>query len=342
MGDTWAERTTTRLLNAVPGYSGYRAKEDRRDADKSVRNRLAEELGSRAERIERIAAGLANQRKLSEVGPVNDLATSVRYLRDRINTASYGYGGLFSNRDINADVLDQIRLFDESLFASVDLIDGAVSTLEQTVTSGGDLGSTVAAAKVIVNNAGDRFDLRSRVVESATPVSPAEVSSALDVLKSPEERKAAASPPAAYELHDRDAIAILGDNFVVDARIDIEATSGFYRIFRIDVAPDHWLLVPKLRNQPFATLIATQQTYAPAPKPMIGTETYTIDASGHGSGDMVGIGGQTGRRPLAYTLLRGETDPTLRAIVLQWGSEQQVLTGRDVHPDDVEIFGKPT
>lgn len=111
--------------------------------------------------------------------------------------------------------------------------------------------------------ANGRFDLRSRVVESAAPASPEEVNSALDVLKTPEERKAAASPPAAYELHDRDAIAVLGDNFVVDARIDIEASSGFFRIFRIDVAPDRWLLVPKVRDQPFATLIASKDAYSP-------------------------------------------------------------------------------
>ncbi len=342
MGDTWAEEKTTSFLHSIPGYSGYRDKENRRDADKAVRNRLAEELANRAERVESIATGLANQRRIAEIGPVNDLASNIRYLRDRINTASYGYGGLFSNRDINASVLDQIRLFDESLFASLDRIDATLTAIDQAVSTGGDIAAAAVAARIAVTEANGRFDLRNRVVESASPASPEEVSSALDVLKTPEERKLAGSPPAAYELHDRDAIAVLGDNFVVDARIDIEASSGFFRIFRIDVAPDRWLLVPKVREQPFASLIASRDTYTPAPTPTIGDSTFVVEASGHGSGDLVGIGGQTGRRPLAYTLLRGESEPGKRAVVLQWGAEQQVLVGNEVHPDDVEIFGKPT
>jgi len=342
MDETWAEQKRTGFLNSLPGYSGYRDKENRRDADKAVRNRLVDELATRAKRVESIATSLANQRRISEVGPVNDLATEIRYLRDRINTASYGYGGLFSNRDINAAVLDQIRLFDESLFASLDRIDAALSAIDLSVSSGGDIAATAAAAKATLNEANGRFDLRSRVVESAAPASPEEMSSALDVLKTPEERKAAASPPAAYELHDRDAIAVLGDNYVVDARIDIEASSGFFRIFRIDVAPDRWLLVPKVRDQPFATLIASKDAYSPAATPTIGDSTFLVEASGHGSGDLVGVGGQTGRLPLAYTLLRGESEPSKRAVVLQWGTEQQILVGNEVHPDDIEIFGKPT
>jgi hypothetical protein len=39
------------------------------------------------------------------------------------------------------------------------------------------------------------------------------------------------------------------------------------------------------------------------------------------------------------TILTGAADPSQRAVVLDWGSEQQVFVGKEVHPDDVEIYG---
>src|SRR5262245_52902806 len=75
-------------LDRVPGYRGYRAKEDRRDADRRVRDRIAADLDGRAERVEAVARTLANQRRIAEIGPVDELAKSIRHLIDRVRTAS--------------------------------------------------------------------------------------------------------------------------------------------------------------------------------------------------------------------------------------------------------------
>lgn len=74
----------------------------------------------------------------------------------------------------------------------------------------------------------------------------------------------------------------------------------------------------------------------------IGTNAFTVTSTGTGTGEVIGAGGETGRRPVAYTLLAGESEPNARAVVLHWGAEQQVFAGSLVHPDDVEVFGKPS
>jgi hypothetical protein len=340
MRETRAERAATRFLNAIPGYSGYKDKESRRDADRAVRDRLFATLNQLAERVERVAQKLADQRRIREVAPVNAFAGAIRLLANRINTATYGYGGLFGSRDVNSAVLDQLRLFDESLFAGIEQLDAAVSNLE----SAGDeaIASVTADGQRTVDTLSARFELRNRVVDSAVPATPEQMSDVLAVLQSPEEREAAQAPPPAYELHDRDALSVLAENYVVDARIDIESASGFFRLFRVDLSPDKWLFVPKQRGTPYALISPTTDPYTPAPQATIGSEAFDIESSGTGSGDVVGAGGQTGRRPVAYTLLRGSSDSTKRAVVLQWGTDQQVYVGNDVHPDDVEIFGKPS
>src|SRR5215212_4414081 len=103
------------LLQSVPGYRGYKSKEERRDSDRRVRERVATAFAGQAERV---ASDLANQRRLRDIGPVDEFAQTVRHLIDRISTASYGYGGLFSDRNVDEHALDQLRLFDEALLDS--------------------------------------------------------------------------------------------------------------------------------------------------------------------------------------------------------------------------------
>src|SRR5215216_8149967 len=113
MDEARAELTLNRVLNKVPGYGGYRDKESRRDADRLVRARLVAELTQRAEKVERLAQAAADDRRFQDVSSFNSVAEAIRHLTNRVTTATYGYGGLFGSKDVDAAVLDQIRLFDE-------------------------------------------------------------------------------------------------------------------------------------------------------------------------------------------------------------------------------------
>ena len=221
----------------------------------------------------------------------------------------------------------------------------AVSMTDLTTLegAGGDsLAAVAGQANQVVEQLTDRLDQRARIFESASPATPEQMSNVLAVLQSPEELQEARSPQPAYELHDRDALAVLGDNFVVDARIDVESANAFFRLFRVSAGPDRWLFVPRQRDQSLALLSASSEPYVSGPPATIGADSFSVELSGHGSGEVTGAGGQTGRRPLSFSLLRGSSEPSLRAVVLQWGAEQQIFSGREVHPDDVEIFGRPT
>jgi hypothetical protein len=232
------------ILDSIPGYKGYRDKEDRRDADHRVREQLALKLGAQTDRVEAIARELANQRRLREIGPVDAFAQALHHLRDRVSTATYGYGGLFSDRDVDAQALDQIRQFDEAMIESADELETPIKNLEEAYAKGSDLAAPANAGTAIVRQLGAQFDLRSQVVETAKPAPPASV---LQVLNKPAPKPAPSAN--AYNLHDRDALAILGDNYIVDARIDVEATPESFRIFRISVDPETWLFVPRASDQ---------------------------------------------------------------------------------------------
>ena len=97
------------ILNMIPGYSGYRAKESRRDEDKQVRLELARQYDLVAQRLTDVQGDLVRNQRFAEIGNVERLERSLRLFSDRLKTATYGYGGLFSDRPIEEHALDQMN-----------------------------------------------------------------------------------------------------------------------------------------------------------------------------------------------------------------------------------------
>jgi hypothetical protein len=341
MSSNWSQSTQEKAsgwLNSIPGYSGYKDKERRRDADKQVREKVAAALSAQADRVDQVARELATSRQLTAIGPVDALAKQLRHVIDRIATATYGYGGLFSDRPIDERALDQIRLFDESLFASVDALTAPIGALEQASAAKQDLAGPADAVADVARQFGARLDLRNQIIETGKPAPEDQVDAALQVLKTPEQQKAETAPSAAYDLHDRDALAILGDNFIVDSRIEVTSSAQSFRLFRVDSVPERWLYVPIQPQATFALLTNSNDAFSEQAL-TIGTTAYTIDASGSGTSEIAGAGGKSNQIAVSYWLLNAVDNPAGRAVVLKWSGQTQVFTGSEVHPDDVEIFG---
>lgn len=329
------ERRVGGLLDRVPGYRGYRAKEDRRDADRRVRDHVAAAYAVQADRVERIARDLATQRRLMEIGPVDELARTLRHLIDRVRTATYGYGGLMGDRDVDAAALDQLRQFDEGLLSGVDELQGPVAAMEAAFAAKGDLTAPTIAGTAVVRTVLARFDLRGDVVETGKPAPTESVMRVLQAGPLP------AAPPA-FGLDLGDALAILGDDYLVEARIAIDGDPMALRLFRISGGEERWLAVAARPEQGMALTMPVTPAPPPGGETTIGGTAYRSEANGSGDGEVVGAGGTSGFRPVRFSLLVGVDDPAARAVVLDWSTERRAYAGRQVDPRDVEIFGRPS
>jgi len=295
---TDSQNPFSNVLSSIPGYSGYRRKEDRRDADRRVREQIANSLGGLAERVESIARSLADQRQITAVGPVDEFARSIRQLATRISSASYGYGGLFSDRNVDERALDQLRQFDESLLGDVANVASNVEKLEQAHTAGADLSAIARAGTDSVRQLNRRFDSRSEVIETAQPAPQASVASVI----SPAE---AAVVPAIYNLHERDALTITGTNYVVDGRIDIQSGENSFRLFLIDASQKLWLLAPATDSSAPA-LVNESESSQNAPAGQVSFEIQRNDG--------------------AVT------------VSIDWSGEAQRFAGKELAFDEVEVY----
>ncbi len=323
-------------LQAFPGYAGYRDKEDRRDADRRVRDHLVEEYQRQLGRVERVARDLADDRKIMAIGPVDDLAKAIRHLSDRINTATYGYDGLFSDRDVDEGALDQLRLFDEGMLSGVAQLDEPITALEAAYGADGDLREPARAGRDLVSRLNERFDTRGRVIESGTP-EPEESVRALLALDS-----GADGPAPTFWLDENDAIDVMGQSGIVDSRLDVAAGAASVRLFRFSETPEEqWVLVPAPPGAPLALVSPRPSpgSIAPGDKQVtLGDETFAVVSTTSGQAELITPGAVSGHRPVTAWSL-ATADGSAVGLLLDWGNEQQAFTGLSLGIGDVENFG---
>ena len=111
-----------RLMNALPGFKGYREKELRRDADRILRDHLAARLDLLKKPLNDAAAAATRSGALDAI---NDLETARKRLdrvSNRIRYADRGYAPLFAVLKIDDAALARVYAFDVALLEGVDAI----------------------------------------------------------------------------------------------------------------------------------------------------------------------------------------------------------------------------
>jgi hypothetical protein len=152
-----------RILKKIPGFGGYQERQDRRAADKMLREAVADRFQQLEQRVSALQRDLISQ---GEIGLIDDLegaAIKLRTFADRVRRATYGYSGLFDEVKINENELNAMYQYDASLLDLVDDIGRAIDNVEASFGSEG----LPAAIRHLVNltrQAVEIFDRREEIV----------------------------------------------------------------------------------------------------------------------------------------------------------------------------------
>ena len=307
------------LLNRVPGYAGYRDKEDRRDDDRRLREAIASKLDGIVTELTRVSARLADQRKLTHISTVERIVGTTRHLADRVRTTSYGYGGIFTDQSVDEFALEQLRQFDVRFQQEVESL---ANLGERIATSPeGPLDADLNAYQDELNRLGQLFDARSEVVETARPNRDAAVLSLLASNPPP-------MPSALLGLKRGDTLSVAGENYIVDATVIFSEPAGTIRLSRIgtdDAGAGVWLMAGTVAGvEP--TRLVEGGTAGDTGRER--TAEVTVDARG---GTREGVGAR-----YAYTAGTGGEISFWYAI----GEETRSFRGEPITENDVVIFGQ--
>lgn len=126
-----------KLLGKLPGFNGYFDREQRRSADKLLRESAAARYEEQWRRISALQRDLISQGGLIFVDDLEAAAIKLRQFVDRVRTASYGYAGFFDAVKIQSAELEQIYQYDLWLLSLVDEISRAVDNVESSLGTDG-------------------------------------------------------------------------------------------------------------------------------------------------------------------------------------------------------------
>ena len=156
-----------KLASYIPGFSGYIERQNRRAADKLLRDTVARRFEELYKRVSTIQTDLVNQGGLEYMDDLERAARQMRTFTDKIRNATYGYSGLFDAVKINEEELAKLYAFDNAFFELANQINSALDTVEQSIGNPEGLPATIRNLTSLTRQAVENYDRRYEVFNGA-------------------------------------------------------------------------------------------------------------------------------------------------------------------------------
>ena len=110
-----------KITRIIPGISGYQDREKRRDADKAIRTKAADEVARCRALLSEAMNDLSRSggmRNLRVIGNIERVATKLERAEDELRFAPSGYAGWFDREGITLEDLERLYEYDLGLLSA--------------------------------------------------------------------------------------------------------------------------------------------------------------------------------------------------------------------------------
>jgi hypothetical protein len=153
-----------KLVSYIPGFSGYVERQNRRDADKILRDTVARRFSEHWTRASNLQVELVNGGMIQYVDDMEKAALALRTFIDKISAAARGYSGLFDAVKINEKELEAIYQFDLAFFDLGEQVGRALDHLEASLGDEEALPAATRNLTTLARLAVETFERRSEAV----------------------------------------------------------------------------------------------------------------------------------------------------------------------------------
>lgn len=153
-----------KLLSFIPGFGGYIERQNRRDADKLLRDTVARRFEEQWKRSSQLQTDMVSAGLISYVDDMEKAAIKLRTFIDKISTAPRGYSGLFDAVKINEKELEAIYQFDAAFFDLAEQVGRANDNVEQSMGDEAALPAAIRNLTSLGRLAVETYDKRAEVV----------------------------------------------------------------------------------------------------------------------------------------------------------------------------------
>ena len=156
-----------KLASYIPGFNGYIERQNRRAADKLLRESVAarfEELWKRASEIQ---TSMVSEGMIALMDDIEQAAIKLRTFADKIRTASYGYAGFFDAVKIKEEELAQLYQYDLAFFDVAEQIGRALDNVEASMGDEEGLKAAIRNLVSLSREAVTTFDRRYEMINGS-------------------------------------------------------------------------------------------------------------------------------------------------------------------------------
>lgn len=156
-----------KLASYLPGFKGYVERQNRRAADKLLRESVADRFEELWKRTSNIQTDMVNEGMIELMDDVEQAAIKLRTFADKIRTATYGYSGFFDAVKINENELAQLYQFDLAFFDTADQIEHALDNVEASMGDEEGLKAAIRNLTGLTREAVTTFNRRYEMINGA-------------------------------------------------------------------------------------------------------------------------------------------------------------------------------
>jgi len=153
-----------RLAAVIPGFKGYIERQNRRDADKVLRDTVARRFDEQWQRASQIQVDMVSSGLIQYVDDMEKASLKLRTFIDKISTAPRGYSGLFDAVKINEAELEAIYQYDAAFFDLAEQVGRALDHVEASLGDEAALPAAIRNVSSLARMAVETYHRRTEVV----------------------------------------------------------------------------------------------------------------------------------------------------------------------------------
>ncbi len=158
-----------KLASYIPGFGGYIDRQNRRAADKLLREAVSRQFEALWKQVSSLQLELVQRGQIEVMDDIERAALQLRTFADRIKTASYGYSGFFDAIKIDSSELEQLYQFDLAFFELAKEIEQTLQTLSNAPEDPEALMQGIRQLIALTTQANQIFDRRQEVLSGSAP-----------------------------------------------------------------------------------------------------------------------------------------------------------------------------
>ena len=156
-----------KIQNVIPGFRGYRRREDLRDADRMLRQQVSERLGMERRGLEECRGMLVQSSSIKELDMVGGLINQFKKVEGLVAHAEVGYSGIAADIAIKEDEMDRLYEFDAAMLDHIAAINASIESLRNSIVAADEATShkDLMNIKARIVDFEDQFNRRMNVIQ---------------------------------------------------------------------------------------------------------------------------------------------------------------------------------